>query len=114
MHEVGIIESALARVTEEASAQRAHRVERIVLRIGALAGVEREALRFAFDAVAPQTIAAGATLEIEEVAAAIHCASCDREFTGDGSYIFVCPTCGDLCGDVRRGRELELSRIEMS
>ncbi len=114
MHEVGIIESALAEVERHATEQRARRIERIVLRIGALSGVEIESLRFAFEAVAPNTIAAGAVLEIEEVPAAVYCHQCGREFAADKSYIFTCPDCGSLCGDIRRGRELELSRIEMT
>jgi hydrogenase nickel incorporation protein HypA/HybF len=114
MHEVGIIESALALVERHAAEHHARRVDRVVLRVGALAGVELEALRFAFEAVAPQTVAAGATLEIEHVAAEIHCDGCGRDFTAEGSFVFTCPHCQALCGNVRRGRELELSRIEMS
>lgn len=114
MHEVGIIESALALVERHAAEHRARHVERVVLRVGALSGVEIDSLRFAFEAVAPRTIAAGALLDVEEVPAAIYCDACAREFTADGSFIFQCPTCGALCGDVRRGRELELTRIEMT
>lgn len=115
MHEVGIIESALEVVLRHVTEQHAQRVERIVLRIGALAGVEPTALQFAFDAVSRGTPADGAALEIESVAAAVYCAGCAREFTAErGSFIFRCPTCGDFCGEVRRGRELELSRIEMT
>ena len=109
------MESALQIVLRHAAEQHARRVDRIVLRIGALAGVEPEALRFAFDAVTRGTPADGAALDIEPVAAAVYCPACVREFEAPaGSYIFACPACGALCGEVRRGRELELSRIEMT
>jgi len=115
MHEVGIMESALATVQRHAVENQAQRVERIVLRIGTLAGVELEALRFAFDVVSRGTVAEGAVLEIEAVPAAVYCPSCRQEFASeDGGFIYTCPGCGDLCGEIRRGRELELSRIEMS
>lgn len=109
------MESALQIVLRHAAEQHAQQVTRIVLRIGALAGVEPQALRFAFDAVTHATIADGATLDIESVAAAVYCPACTREFeAAAGSFIFECPVCGALCGEVRRGRELELSRIEMN
>lgn len=114
MHEVGIIESAMTLVERHAAEHHAQRVERVVLRVGALAGVEIESLRFAFEAVVPNTIAAGAVLDIEEVPAGIYCAACQTEFTATGSYIFTCPHCGALAAEVRHGRELELSRIEMT
>lgn len=114
MHEVGIMESALQIVLRHAAEQRAQRVDRVVLRIGSLAGVENQALFFAFDAVSRGTVAEGAELEIEPVTAAVYCPDCAREFeAGQGSFVFECPTCRALCGEVRRGRELELSRIEM-
>lgn len=109
------MESALAVVQRHAAERQARRVDRIVLRIGALAGVEPEALRFAFDVVTRGTVAEGAELAIEPVPARVYCAACRREFTGDDpGFVFTCPGCGALCGEVRAGRELELRRIEMS
>jgi hydrogenase nickel incorporation protein HypA/HybF len=115
MHELGIMESALLLVRQHAAGSKARRVSRVVLRIGALAGVEPESLRFAFDVVSRGTAAEGAVFEIEAVPVAVYCPGCQREFAGEtDGFIFTCPTCGDLCGEIRSGRELELSRIEMS
>jgi len=114
MHEVGIMESAIDAVLRQARTHEARQVHRIVLRIGALAGVEPDSLRFAFDVVTSGTPAAGATLEIESVPARAFCAACAEEFGVDAGFIYVCPRCGRLSGEVRQGRELELSRIEMS
>lgn len=115
MHELGIMQSALSLVRDHAAANNARRVSLVVLRIGALAGVELESLRFAFDVVSRGTIAEGATFEIEAVPVAVYCSACQQEFGGQtAGFIFTCPTCGDLCGEIRCGRELELSRIEMT
>lgn len=114
MHEVGIIESALATVLDCARAAHAERVHRIRLRIGTLAGVDADALRFAFDAVVAGTPAAGATLDIDVVPASAYCATCRCDFTPASGFIFACPVCSGLSADLRAGRELELSRIEMS
>lgn len=108
------MESALALVQQHAAIQTAGRVEKIVLRIGALAGVEVESLRFAFEVVARGTDLESASLEIESVPALIHCPACRRDFPGEDGFIFACPGCGDLCGEIVQGRELELSRIEIT
>lgn len=108
------MESALGAVLREARARGAARVHRIVLRIGSLSGVEPEALRFAFDVVARDTLAAAATLDIENVPARARCSACQEEFGVETGFIFTCPRCGHLCGDIRSGRELELSHLEMS
>ncbi len=101
-------------VLEQARARGATRVHRIVLRIGALSGVEPEALRFAFDVVTRKTMASEASLEVEPVPARAYCAACASEFEADGSVILSCPRCGNFSGDIRQGRELELAQIEMS
>jgi hydrogenase nickel incorporation protein HypA/HybF len=114
MHEVGIMTSAMDAVLEQARAHGAKRVHRIVLRIGALAGVEPESLRFAFEVVTRETIAAEAALEVTAVPARAYCATCAEEFAVESGYIVSCPRCGQLSGDLRQGRELELARIEMT
>jgi hydrogenase nickel incorporation protein HypA/HybF len=114
MHEVGIMEAALSAVLSQARLHGAQRVSRIVLRIGSIAGVEAEALRFAFDVVTRDTLAAGAELEIRDVPARAYCSACAAEFGIEGGSIFSCPRCARLSGEIRQGRELELSRIEMS
>ncbi len=108
------MESAIDAVLRQARAHEARQVHRIVLRIGALAGVEPDSLRFAFDVVTKDTLAAGATLDIEPVAARAHCAACAEDFSIESGFIFSCPRCRRLSGDVRQGRELELARVEMS
>ena len=112
MHEVGIMESALAAVRDEAAKHGATRVSRIVLRIGMLTGVDHEALRFAYEALTPATLADGAVLEIESVPARAHCAACAREFSVTQGFILQCPQCGEFCGDIRQGRELAIARLE--
>lgn len=106
------MESALEVIRREADRQGARRVERVTLRIGAISGVEPEALRFAFTAVTPGTVADGAELILDLVPARAHCAACAQDFTIESGFIFTCPRCQALSGDVRSGRELELARLE--
>jgi hydrogenase nickel incorporation protein HypA/HybF len=114
VHEVGIMETAIEAVLAQAREHDATQVHRIVLRIGALSGVEPDALRFAFDATVKGTPAADAKLELETVPARGRCVDCDLEFGVESDFIFTCPRCGRLSGELVQGRELELARIEMS
>jgi hydrogenase nickel incorporation protein HypA/HybF len=112
MHELAIMKSALDLALDQARQGGAGRVQVIRLRIGALSGVVPEALQFAFEALTPGTLAEGAQLAIEQVPARFWCAVCAREFTA-ADLIAQCPDCRELSGDLRTGRELELTSLEI-
>lgn len=97
---------------EQARAHGGGPILAIRLRIGSLAGVEPEALRFAFEVVMAGSIAAEAWLRIEQVPAAAFCSRCSREFPVlEG--LWECPDCGGLSPQLRRGRELELASLQL-
>ena len=108
------MQSTLEAVRREALRRGAAHVRRVVLRIGALSGVEPEALRFAFAELTPGGIAEGAELEIEHLPALARCPECTQVFPADRAGICLCPHCGAMSGDLRQGRELELQRIEFT
>ena len=112
MHELSIMQSALDMVLEKAREARACHVCAIHLRIGALSGVVPEALRFAFDALTPGTIAEGAELVIAPVPARFWCGACEREFESEDLFA-ECPQCSRPSGQLRAGRELEISAMEI-
>jgi hydrogenase nickel incorporation protein HypA/HybF len=113
MHEVGIMHSTLDYAEEQARSAGATAIHRLRMRVGGLSGVVTDALQFAFEALSPQTMAAGATLEIEDVIPACWCPHCQAEFEVD-DFVFLCPRCQQPCSELRRGRELELASMEIS
>jgi hydrogenase nickel incorporation protein HypA/HybF len=113
MHELGIAESALQVALDRARNEGASRVLRMVIRVGALSGVDPDALRFAFAAILPGTAAEGAALQIDPIPALAHCRDCERDFVPDTDLFFECPTCGRLCSTLKQGRELDLIRLEI-
>ena len=113
MHEFSIMQSALETAAQKTAASGATRIHRLKVRVGKLSGVVPEALRFAFDGLKDDSLAAGAELEIEEVPAVCWCAHCSAEFeTSDLTY--KCPRCHQPGGELRRGLELELASLEIS
>ncbi len=104
--------SALNQALREARLAGAVRIHEIRLRIGVLSGVVPDALQFAFEALTPGTPAEGALLKIDEVPARFWCAPCGKEFVSKNLYS-ECPDCGHPSNELRAGRELELSSMEV-
>ena len=113
MHEVSVMQSVLDIALEQAQRQGARQIHRIALRVGPLSGVVTEALEFAFDVVTGGTPAEGACLEVERTAVLCFCPGCDREFQ-PASLLLECPQCRKNDVQVRQGRELELTYLEVS
>ncbi len=114
MHELGIAESALDLTLRHAKDAGASKVERIVLRVGQLSGVDADALRFAFEAILPGSAAEGAALQIDAIPAVAFCPACRLEFVPDQAFFLECPSCGWPTTTIRQGRELDLVRLEMT
>ena len=112
MHELSIMQSALDQVLEKARQAGANRVHAIRLRIGALSGVVPDALQFAFEALSDGTPAQGAQLLIEDVPARFWCAACSHEFAATRMFA-ECPDCHRPSMELRAGREMELTSLEV-
>lgn len=113
MHELSIAYSLVEMASRAAEDAGVTRVEAVRLRLGALAGVVKEALLFSYDVATEGTILAGSRLEIEEVPVALYCPACDAISTLETIQLFCCPRCGTPSGDIRQGRELELISLEV-
>ena len=113
MHEVGIMQNTLAMALDAAERQGGRHIHRIRMRVGAMSGVVRDALQFAFEVATPGTIAEGARLDVDEVPVGCRCRSCGREFE-PGTAAFECPGCRGTDLELCRGREIELASLEVS
>lgn len=113
MHELSLMEAVREQALAAALNHGAKRIEAITLRIGSLAGVDPDALRFAFEVVMTSTIAEMARLVIEAVPAKCFCQGCQQPFPPEDGCC-VCPRCGAISRDLLQGRELELASLELS
>ena len=113
MHELSLMEEVRHQALAAAEAEGARRIERICLRVGELAGVDVEALHFAFPVVMEGSIAAGAQLQVESEAAMCACEPCGSPFRArDGCC--DCPRCGTISRRLLSGRDLRLVALEVS
>lgn len=112
MHEISLCENILNLIEQQAEERHFSTVKRVYLEVGALSGVEVEALRFGFEVVMHDTIAGEAKLVIVDVAGEAHCEEC-------GSQVSVrqrfdpCPNCGSYGLKITAGDGLYLKELEV-
>jgi hydrogenase nickel incorporation protein HypA/HybF len=112
MHEMSIAESVLQIVEDSARSGGYTRVKAVWLEIGQLANVEKESLRFCFDAVTRDSVAQDARLEIIETAGQGWCmqCACNVQIT---ALHEPCPTCGSYQIQVTGGEEMRVKELEI-
>jgi len=113
MHEFSIAADLLETVIAVTRSHGGQAVERLHVRIGCLRQVVPEALLLAFAALAPGTLAAGATLTWEEVPSRIRCRACGTIFAPTERWFWSCPVCSTPGGEVLAGEELVLERVTL-
>ncbi len=112
MHEMALCEGLLQVLEEQASEQAYRRVRAVWLEVGALAGVDVRALRFAFDVVCRGTLAEGAALHIDQRPAPAWCMQCARQITVN-TLLDPCPDCGGGQVQVLGGDQMRITELEV-
>ena len=110
MHELSIAREIIAIVEAEMDKGHFDRVKAIHLRIGALSGVDPEALTFGFEAATMDTRLGGAKLVIQPVPVRADCRACGHEFTVE-DLLFLCPQCQSTDVDVTQGEDMLIDHL---
>jgi len=114
MHEMGIalqiVDIATASIPPDAGPVK---VARINLKIGRLAAVVADSLRFCFDVAVKDTPLEGAELAIEELPVVARCNVCQTQWTIE-SPAFKCENCDSGSLEILSGRELDIDSIEIA
>lgn len=112
MHELNIAQSVLEAVTVEMALHSGAKPAVVGVRIGELAAVDPDALRFAFEVLTRETDFAGLRLEIELCPRRHRCLDCETEFTVT-DFDFHCAACQSLRSECISGGELDLAYLEL-
>jgi len=113
MHEMSLAEGVLQVIEDAARKDHFSKVTSVWLEIGQLSGVEPEAMRFCFDAVTRDSIAAGACLEIIATPGQGWCMACAKTVTMTEAF-GECPDCGGFQMQVTGGTELRIKELEVT
>ena len=112
MHEMGIANSVLEAVRTEMGLHPGSHPCKVGVRIGEMAAIDQEALRFCFEAIVQDTDLASLALGIELCPRRHRCRTCGREFIVC-NYDFRCPQCASMESTCISGDELELAYLEV-
>lgn len=112
MHELSICLALMSQVERIAAEHGARRVEKIVLDIGPLSGVEPALLRNAFPLAAAGTAAEDSELVLTITPVRVSCTSCGAESAASPNRL-LCAECGDFRTRLISGEELTLVSLEL-
>lgn len=112
MHELGIANSILEIVRTEAARHPGAEPQKVGVRIGELAAVDPDALRFCFEALTRETDVESLELAIEICQRKQRCPACGAEFNVK-DFEFQCPQCGEERTEFVSGDQLEVAYLEM-
>jgi hydrogenase nickel incorporation protein HypA/HybF len=113
MHELSIALNIIEAVEEEAARQGGGRITAVHLKIGALSGVVKAALKSAFEIAREGTSMNTAQLVIEEAPVVIFCPSCAEPRRVESEMRLTCPICNTPSGQILEGKEMLLVALEM-
>ena len=112
MHEIGIADAILNSVRTETGTRPGFVPRKVAVRIGELAAVDPDALRFAFEALTRETELESLELRIEMCSRQHLCVQCNFRFHVTEPD-FCCPQCGNQFTRCVSGEELEIAYLEM-
>ncbi len=112
MHELSIADALVKQVEGIVAKEGATRVTSITVEIGALSGVDPDALSAAFPFVAETSPAIDkATLQIVAIPASVICQDCNAP--QEATELRVCVKCGSTRISIGEGRVLTLRSVEL-
>jgi hydrogenase nickel incorporation protein HypA/HybF len=111
MHEMGIVQSIMDIVEQQAKIHEAKKVVEIKLEFGALTGVMPASIDFAFEVLSKGGMAEGARLNIVIIPIKVFCFDCSKEIVLE-HYQPVCPVCKSATLKIIEGRD-EMRRAEL-
>jgi hydrogenase nickel incorporation protein HypA/HybF len=112
MHEMALTQGLIELIESEGRKRGFSRVRVVTLEVGALGGVDADAMRFCFDAVARGAIVEGARLDIRVVPGEGWCVDC-AETVEMYERFGACPRCGRHHVHVAAGDEMLLKELEV-
>ena len=113
MHEYSIVQSLLDVCEENAMAHNAHKIDKVVVKIGVMSGVEPDLLKTAFDTFKEKTMCENAAFIMNVQSVVVECKSCKKESTLK-KLEYACPLCESTDLDIIDGEDMYLMQLELS
>jgi len=112
MHEYSIVSALMEQCEAHAKANQAHRITKVVIKVGVLSGVEPNLISTAFDTFKLDSICHDAELVTILQNLVIKCHSCEVQSEHNERSV-ICPHCGSYHTSVLDGEDLILMQLEL-
>ncbi|MCU7960895.1 MAG: hydrogenase maturation nickel metallochaperone HypA [gamma proteobacterium symbiont of Bathyaustriella thionipta] len=113
MHELSVCIALMEQVERIAREHEAAQVDKIVLQLGPLSGVEADLLRHAWPLASVGTLAESAELVIDSMPVKVKCTHCGAISEVPPNRL-LCADCGDFRTRLLSGDEMLLANLELS
>jgi hydrogenase nickel incorporation protein HypA/HybF len=113
MHEMSLCEGILEVLESEAEKQQFSQVKKVWLEIGELSCVEPDAMRFCYDMVVKDSIAAGSELIIIPISGLGRCDQCAHTMPVQSRFD-PCTECGAYQLTIVTGDEMKIKELEVN
>jgi len=110
MHAMSIAMSIVDLAEEQARKAHVAKIIEIELDIGIFSGIEIEALNFALEVVAKETLLEAALIKINRIEAESECLNCGSRFASKG-FIHQCPSCRETNTRILKGKEMQVKSL---
>ncbi|MDH3694949.1 MAG: hydrogenase maturation nickel metallochaperone HypA [Gammaproteobacteria bacterium] len=112
MHELSVCQALIEQVTALATEHEAAAVEKVMVKLGPLSGVEATLLQRAYPVACAGTIAESSELIIESATIKVFCNTCGQESEATANRL-LCGVCGDWRTRLVNGDEMLLTSVSM-
>ena len=112
MHEYSVVQALLEQIERVAKENDARKVTKILVKIGAMSGVEPYLLETAFNTFKEKTICDGAEFVMNVQPLTIVCRACQARSELEAARC-CCPRCKSIDVDVVDGEDMFLMSLEM-
>lgn len=112
MHELAMAQEIVSTVTEILKQHPCKVVRKVHIKVGELAAVVPDSLKFSYETIIPDTPLQSSTLELEIVPISAVCNKCEKTFSID-ELDFACPNCGSQDINMQTGNELYITNLEV-
>jgi hydrogenase nickel incorporation protein HypA/HybF len=112
MHEYSIVQSLLDSCEENARANDASKVTKIIVKIGVMSGVEPHLLEIAFNTFKEHTMCEDAEFIVNIQKVLIKCNNCNEESELEDNQ-YACPKCDGYDLEILDGEDMFLMSLEL-
>jgi hydrogenase nickel incorporation protein HypA/HybF len=111
MHELTVVSNIFKIILESAENNNLNKISKISLKVGRQRHLAPDLMKFAFESVSKNTIAAGAVMIIEKIDIKMECRTCGFNFIVKNNT-YLCIKCGSASLKTLSGQDLLIESIE--